>query len=98
MSQRCKPNPVPGALGMVLGCLVLLGPSAPAQEVQWQTYLDDGTKAYQAGRYSEAEKLLKLALALGLLAFLLPRLNWGARKGQSVSMKNLSGGALAAIS
>jgi tetratricopeptide (TPR) repeat protein len=46
----------------VLGCLVLLSPSAPAQEAQWQTYLDDGTKAYQAGRYSEAEKLLKLAL------------------------------------
>jgi len=37
--------------------------AAQAQSTLWKTHDDAGTEAYQAGRYAEAEKQFKIALA-----------------------------------
>lgn len=52
------------ALGWFLYALlaVLISMSAWAADTSWQKYYESGEKAYEQGRYAEAEKQLKAAL------------------------------------
>lgn len=44
------------SVGIVLACLALWPVHAFAQSSLWVTYIAAGTKAYQQGKYPEAEK------------------------------------------
>jgi tetratricopeptide (TPR) repeat protein len=46
----------------VFFCLVLWATAAFSQETPWERYIAEGTKAYQQGRFTEAEKYLLAAL------------------------------------
>ena len=63
MNLRRAASQVSRAIAAALPFLMLSALPVTAQETLWKTYLDEGVKAYQTGRYAEAEKLLKLAIA-----------------------------------
>ncbi|MFQ5695897.1 MAG: tetratricopeptide repeat protein, partial [Terriglobia bacterium] len=49
--------------GLLLGLFLLLWPiAASAQSTAWEKYMEAGAKAYQQGRYAEAEKPWQAAL------------------------------------
>ncbi len=61
-AERSRNRVAPAILTGLI-CIGVSSPPVSAQETIWETYNQDGKKAYEAGRYTEAEKLLKLALA-----------------------------------